>query len=263
MGIRYLKGLSWAEVTREERFFCARLHNLVETRGVLSFIGYLNEKENINLDAKANWEMAYEACFYRDLWQLHKKNGELYSPKRTFDLCLLSDDAIVVIEAKAQQGFDPLQVQEFVNDKEQLKKATSVSQVLLVGLVSSKYVDDMPEDIKLEFDGILTWAEMAAAYHNDAILRRADTVYESTGFTSFGKNNTSGCLSGAELLKAFDKGAEFFVGRSLGLDGSLLERDISSGMWESHQYETNRTTSTPPNPNWFRLSEFVTKVRSK
>ncbi len=117
MGIRYLKGLSWAEVTREERFFCARLHNLVETRGVLSFIGYLNEKENINLDAKANWEMAYEACFYRDLWQLHKKNGELYSPKRTFDLCLLSDDAIVVIEAKAQQGFDPLQVQEFVNDK--------------------------------------------------------------------------------------------------------------------------------------------------
>ena len=34
------------------------------------------------------WEPAFEACFYRDIWQLRGREGELYSPKRTFDLCL-------------------------------------------------------------------------------------------------------------------------------------------------------------------------------
>ena len=107
MGLRYLKNnVSWSKVTREERFFCAHLYFLIKEEGLSKFVGYLSEVHNMSLPVDANWEAAYEACFYRDFWYHWDKKGELFSKKRTFDLCLLSDDMIIVIEAKSNQEFE-------------------------------------------------------------------------------------------------------------------------------------------------------------
>ena len=110
MGLTYLNGNSWAQVSREERFFCAQLFNLIQSDDIKGFIQYLNSNHSLSLDECANWEIAYEVCFYRDLWQHRRRSGTLFSPKRTFDLCLFSDSAIIVIEAKAHQEFDANQL---------------------------------------------------------------------------------------------------------------------------------------------------------
>lgn len=53
--------------------------------------------------ADGDWDLGYEVCLYRDvLWQkggLSAVGLEL-PPKRTFDLCLFGERALVVIEAK-------------------------------------------------------------------------------------------------------------------------------------------------------------------
>ena len=89
--------------------------------------------------ADADWELAFEVCFYRDLWQHRGDRGELYSPKRTFDLALFSDHAIIVIEAKAQQGLHDDQLTTFARDRAQIAKETGVQSVFIMGLCSSKH----------------------------------------------------------------------------------------------------------------------------
>ncbi len=261
MGLRYLGGRSWADITREERFFCAHLFTLIRQRGVVAFVKHLNDRHKAESDLAAEWEIAYEACFYRDLWQHRGRKGVLFSPKRTFDLCLLSDDAIVIIEAKAHQEFDEQQLAVFERDKERLKTETGVGRVLLAALASSRYMP--PDRVRAFFNGpYLTWWEMAELYDDDPILKRADAIYEPAPGWQIGKNNTDGYMTGAELLEAAGRGEVFFVGRDGGLMGPALTEDIASLRWRQQKYETNRQAVEPPNRNWFTLSDFARLVQS-
>ena len=253
MGLVYLDGKSWAQVSRAERFFCAHLFELIQRNGVISFLQYLNTTHKTELNENSNWEIAYEACFYRDLWQHRGRKGSLFSPKRTFDLCLLSDSAIVVIEAKAHQEFEVDQLTSFEKDKSQLKKETQVNTVLLSGLASSRY--NVSQKIRSYFNGpYLTWDELASLYNNDAILRRANDIYDPV---TYGKNNVSGYITGGELAAAYANGEEFMVGRNGGITGPAIAHDIASSGWETRKYETNREATDAINSNWFWLSEFM------
>lgn len=262
MGLRYLNGLTWAEVTREERVFCQHLYGLVVDRGAAWLVGHLNATVGTQLPLNANWELAYEACFYRDLWQLRGRNGDLFSPKRTFDLCLLADDHVVIIEAKAAMGFEVDQVRQFTRDRGEVAKETGAA-VTLVALASSRC--PVPAEILEAFDGpVLTWAGLAEAFGGDPMLQRADDVYEPSvarGWGASGRNNLSGKRSGAELMAAYDRGEELFVGRGGGLTGDRLGDDVATGGWRSQLYETNGEVEAPPGPNWFRLSELAALVR--
>jgi hypothetical protein len=118
---------------------------------------------------------------------------------------LFSDDAIIVIEAKAQQGFDEEQLETFSRDSAQIAVETGVGRVVLMGLCSSKHT---PSTSAAEcFEGrILTWADLARFFGDDPQLRRADDIYELSAFSSFGLNNTGGHMTGAELLAAYGQG---------------------------------------------------------
>lgn len=250
MGLRYLDGKSWAEVTRDERYFCQRLFRHIEAHPVRAFIEYLNRQCKMSLDPEANWEPGYEACFYRDLWHFRGKQGELFSPKRTFDLCLFSDDVIVIIEAKAQQGFEPEQLSSFETDVEQVELETGVTDVPLVGLASSQY---SPSDaVRAVFgDRYLTWAELAAHYGDDPELLRADAIYESTDGSRRPR------LTGTELVKAYAHGESLYVGRSGGLDGSNFAEDVRTGGWKTQRYQVSQERESA---NWFSLADFVARV---
>ncbi|HEY0463728.1 MAG TPA: hypothetical protein VGC79_05945, partial [Polyangiaceae bacterium] len=256
MGLKYLDGKTWAEITREERFFCARLFERIKAEGAHSFVEWLCSTHGFALDPGHAWEVAYEACFYRDIWQHRRKASPLYSPKRTFDLALLSDDAVVIVEAKAQQPFDEEQANVFALDREQVIKETGVRTVLVLGLCSSRC--SVPPGVKSVFDGrILTWKELSARY-DDPVLARADDIYEeSAAFASYGRNNASGKLTGAELVEAHARGERFFVGRGGGLDGPNVRTDVTTGGWRNQRYETNRKASSAPNANWFSLDDYV------
>lgn len=262
MGLSYLGGKQWWEITRDERFFCSHLYHLIRERGVAAFVEILNERGKLCLDSTAAWEIAYEVCFYRDLSKHQKTSGaehvSPYSLKRTFDLALFSETAIVIIEAKAQQCYDPGQVATFKTDVQEVTDATGVQNVVLVALASSK-APRGEFDTSCFGDRYVTWKQIAEMYDDDPILHRADEIYEESNASSFGRNNTNGSMAGLQLVAAHRRNEQFSVGRKGGLTGKEFAEDLRTGEWETRKYETNSAT-TAPNPNWFLLSDFVEAV---
>jgi hypothetical protein len=198
MGLPYLKDkegktFSWSEVTREERYFCAEL--FFETRhDVKKFVECINNKaifnkDELKLDEKKDWELGYEVCFYRDLRKLHglgiKKSK--YSEKRTFDLCLFTDDRIVIIEAKVQSGVTTKQLESFEDDKsnvdellKELYPSLGKVDVSVLGLFSSGYIKGLEKKKKTIspiFDGHITWIDLYEAFPMNEALRLADERY--------------------------------------------------------------------------------------
>jgi hypothetical protein len=106
MGFQYLGGKTWLEVTREERLFCSFLYWDISGNG-RAFVEWLNQNSQLRLEPDADWEAGYEVCFYRDFFRFKgvSARGRGFSPKRTFDLCLFSEDCIIIFEAKVHQGF--------------------------------------------------------------------------------------------------------------------------------------------------------------
>lgn len=281
MGWKYLGGKTWAEVTRDERYFCQYLYSLIRN-DVPGFVRKLNELAALNLPVEEEWEVGFEVCFYRDHRHMCSKDahvwhgkGDMYSPKRTFDMCLFSHDHIVIIEAKAHQKFDQQQMEDFKKDRQWVKEAVAVVKrddgtgydvdVDVVALASSKYwkkVDWSTLNSKGAFSGIpVSWEALAKHYRRnerdgDPVLLRANAIYEEA--RSGGENN-DGHKTGKELLAESQRGALLFVGRNGGLKGKSLKDDVDSGGWETQLYETSMA-ETKPNQNWFSLTEFIAAV---
>lgn len=182
----YLKNMSWNDITRDERFFCQELYTSIRGKE-REFVDFLCEHSTkLTITSKeGQWDSGYEVCFYRDL-KFHfnlKKNIKWYSPKRTFDLCLFGEKDIIVIEAKAQQGFDNKQIREFIQDKNRLQEAIADMNlritkptVHLVALFSSCY--DYKEKTLEKFDCKITWKDIAGFIPDkNEVFERADSIY--------------------------------------------------------------------------------------
>jgi hypothetical protein len=262
MGFNYLDDKNWEEITREERFFCQRLYELVRADSVADFAKYVSEELRLNLKLGGDWELGYEVCFYRDLWQSRGRAGKLHSPKRTFDLCLFGQSAMVIIEAKAAGGFDAAQNESFNNDQEWVHEVVNVDKVYLVGLCSSSHKQKLDPSSEKIFGGrLLEWSKLAERYGHDTVLQRADDIYEPTNtFFTFGRNSNVK-LSGTALLEAFHGGAAWWVGRGGGgATGDRFLEDVQSGRWRTQIYEVNTNGDCPPSPNYFGLEEFARSV---
>jgi hypothetical protein len=256
MGFRYFEGKSWSDITRDERYFCYRLfRHLDEGEGAKDFIRFINNAVDLSLPVDSLWEPEVEVCFYRDRWQHRRKVYPLSSPKRTFDLCIVGVDHIIIIEAKDQQHFGDLpQLETFRSDRDEVQQLTGVSQVLLLPLASSRC--PFPAQLESLFSGrLLHWREMAQLFGDDSELYRADDIF--SGACSTG--NSDGTFSGAELLRAFVVGERFWVGRAGGLSGSELSSDIATGTWKTQNYQVNRSSQAAPNRNWFSLADFASR----
>ena len=260
MGFKYLKGDRWTQVTRDERFFCQRLYELVKAEPVEDFVRYLSESLNLNLPITGEWEIGYEVVFYRDLWQHRKREGKLYSPKRTFDLCLFGESAILIIEANAAGGFDSNQNEVFKRDIAAVRSLTEVENVHLIGLCSSKCTPDKSSESTFG-DRLIHWKDMAKRYRNDEILNRADKIYEPSEAFTNRERNSDIKLSGTALLEAFHGGAEWWIGRGGGgISGERFLEDVRTGCWETQVYEVNTIADAQPSPNYFGLVDFVQAV---
>ena len=190
-GLCWLKGKTWRQVTREERYFCAELFSVIR-QDFRGFVQFLNKEShwvgegNTRPNPETNWDPAYEICFYRDIgfYRDSGKNGtELdgkFSRKRTFDLALFSNKAIILIEAKVHQGFDGKQLGYLKSDRENVSKWTNVPKemIFLVGLISSEYHPRCKT--QKHFDLIITWSGLACWYGDDhrakQIFSRANSV---------------------------------------------------------------------------------------
>ena len=258
MGFSYLDGKRWAQVTREERFFCQHLFNLLKKDSGKGLLAHINKEAGTSFRLDTEWEPAFEVCLYRDLNHLRKNWNHGYSKKRTFDLCMFSEEAIVILEAKAQQPFEISQVKNFAKDRSNVLKLTGVKTVWLGGLASSFYEEN--ERVTNNLDGpLLTWKALADVYDNDEILARANELYNPDDLRMYERHNDGGKKTGSELIDLYEKGKVLLVGRKGGLLGSKFREDIQSGSWKTYKYETSHR-NTPPNGNWFLLQEFAKEV---
>ncbi len=182
MGLSYFDGKTWGEITREERVFCAELYQVIRAhpRG---FVRFLNFATPLTLNAEVFWDVGYEVCFYRDILD-HRgaaKRASGFSLKRTFDLCLFSEDVIVVIEAKAHQLFTAEQGKSFAEDARAIERLIgSHPNVHLVALASSRYFsafDAHGRGAALEsFSARLTWKQLQSEYQLP-LFDRAESIY--------------------------------------------------------------------------------------
>jgi hypothetical protein len=199
MSVSYFKNNSgelskWEGITRDERYFCFELFNCIK-QNQNPFLELLSERtgnnEFKNLLKTNEFDIGVEVCFYRDLSFHHKKSNEELGLskdflKRTFDLALFSENSIVIIEAKAQQGFSKRQMEEFQKDRNKIKdvlKNLNLGhdykhlEVYLIGLHSSRY---KPDDVKTKsyFHSMITWRELEDKYPNSkTIFKRANDIY--------------------------------------------------------------------------------------
>src|SRR5262249_12308067 len=102
------------------------------------FITLLQKEANLPVDLQGPWHSAHEVCFYRDfLHRFDPKSKSKYSSKRTFDFALFSDEAVIVIEAKAAEVFKADQAQYFLKDRNDLQQLLGPAvRVFLIALGS-------------------------------------------------------------------------------------------------------------------------------
>lgn len=185
MGLSYLNDKNWSDITREERLFCAELYYVIKGNGqdFINWLTTLDEVKQLKLKPSSYWEVAFEVCFYRDLFKSFNSSAKEkgFSDQRTFDLCLFSEDQIVIIEAKAQSGFEGDQLINIEKDKqhvtEAIKKAWNDEadlDVYIVALTSSQYSEKVPE----VFDGYFSWKNIYDSFCRRNVFLRADDIYK-------------------------------------------------------------------------------------
>jgi polyribonucleotide nucleotidyltransferase len=178
-----MKASKWSEVTREERFFVSILfHDLLLKPE--PFMELIKNKLKLSPNISIN-DVGYEVCFFRDAFHakpklINERHKEL--EKQTFDLVLwLSDQSMVIIEAKAQQSFDTNQIEVLKESKKIMQRLSSLvcpmNPIYVVGLCSSKY--NLKKSTRDHFKDIILWAEVADCYPGDwsDYYERADKIY--------------------------------------------------------------------------------------
>lgn len=184
MKISYLGNNSWKTITREERYFTAMLFSEL-SKNLNPFLKLLaNNGIGVDPDDDKNYEPAYEVCFYRDILKhYHSPIKGNFSPKRTFDLVLFSNDQIIIIEAKANQSFTTEQLESFKKDREDLKILFGninhdCPNILIIALYSSNYRPS--KNTKKYFDTFITWDQLSKIYLDSRkIFNRANEIYSN------------------------------------------------------------------------------------
>ena len=177
MSIKYfnnnnLEDNNWEDITREERFFCSELFSFIKNNEK-DFVKFLNKECNSDFDEMCNWDSGYEVCFYRDFLKSKKRGIKKteFPQKRTFDLCLFSNECIIIIEAKVQQPFRSRQNKEIEKDKERINDLLkdcgfNKIKVKLISLASSIYYDRCRDKTLEMFDYRISWNKIAKEYKN-------------------------------------------------------------------------------------------------
>lgn len=185
MTLPYFMNRPWTSWSREERLFCAVLWEHGR-RDAPAFAGWLIDAAGLDLSPAGEWDLGYEACFYRDvLW--HKNGltaaGSSLPYKRTFDLCLFGEATVIVIEAKVCETFKPIQCADFARDAERIRTLEGMEKldIKLVALASTRYFTNQPKhspEALRVFDGKVSWLQAAQRY-DDPLLWQADRMYKA------------------------------------------------------------------------------------
>lgn len=188
MGFSYLNGKNWKDVSREERYFCALLYEHIRHEPQ-AFVKWLNDTMGTSYNPEVEWEIGYEVCLYRDVFKLRGASIQIsdYPNKRTFDFCLFSEDQLVIIEAKVQQGFESKQMDSLMEEKILIRRLFGQEiRIDLAALASSNYLHNLQiygRQTRASFEQVFSgrefsWKQLAEEYDEPA-FKRADALYKN------------------------------------------------------------------------------------
>jgi hypothetical protein len=116
---------------------------------------------------------------------------------------------------------------------------------------------------------IITWEEIQDKYADVSgvsyfleMLRIAIKKYPDLLGGSV-DGNEDARLPGSEIVRRYEQGDSEFqtMGRNRGIDGPELGGDIATGAWSNQVYQVRKSAEVP-NRNWFRIGDFVVRVRA-
>lgn len=195
--------------------------------------------------------------------------------KDTPDVVILIKDARKVLIALEAKMYDvPTRTEMLVQLRHQRELLRFIQAKLQIGDDSVYHFALLPEQLANELGHLgvptITWQRLHETYREvfgdeDYFLALLGLSLESydklvSHRVSFG-NNSEATIPGEGLYTAFRAGTLTYtvMGRSLGLHGELLRDDLASGRWRSQEYEVS-SALTPPNRNWFLISQFLDLV---
>jgi hypothetical protein len=106
-----------------------------------------------------------------------KRQINFYSPKRTFDLCLFSNNHIVIIEAKAQQGFHGDQLDEFEKNKKDIKRLLKKKDLKVDVILLHSWKYD-PRSKRIKNYPRFTWIDIYFSFDKNKLFKQADELYK-------------------------------------------------------------------------------------
>ena len=173
--IKYFGNKSWADITREERYFCAELFFDIK-KNTKGFIYFLNRLFRSNYDIEQYWEVGFEVCFYRDFhYSIGQKVRETeYSDKRTFDLCLFSNKQFIIIEAKADQKFDNEQLTNLKKDIFEIKRLINKEDENVE--IKSYLLNSSHREKNVEGFEKFTWFDLYNLFNDNQVFLTADNL---------------------------------------------------------------------------------------
>ncbi|MBE9397876.1 hypothetical protein IOQ59_11465 [Pontibacterium sp. N1Y112] len=166
-----------SDITRTEVFFTGSLYRACENEnsGIEKLL-----KDKLGIGGTVEIiDSSFEVCLFRDFsmaYSLERENKSF--EKQTFDnVFVLSDGSIVLVEAKAHQGFDPKQIQQMKKAAEKIVASDiPFNKVYLVGLCSSEYTPKL--STIASFDAVITWKEISSCFNDEKhTFMRADSIY--------------------------------------------------------------------------------------
>ena len=125
-------------------------------------------------------DVGFEVAFYRDASRVASSKifDERASSHRKFDLALFFKEQLIVLEAKAQQGYEASDVERFNDDKKLLDELLKETHTYFVGICSSKFwnSDYRKREIDECLNLVLTWRRLDQFYPCMS-FSRANSIY--------------------------------------------------------------------------------------
>lgn len=131
----------------------------------------------------------------------------------------------------------------------------------------------LPADLAADRPGldhpVVTWEQVGQAYKKVAPVYWLDIL--KTALSGYGalssaeptfRGNADDMLTGEQIYERYHhKTLDYpWMGRSGGVVGKALAKDLASGDWRTRSYEL-RHEPLPGNPNWFPVRDFVLKAK--
>lgn len=172
-------GFEWWRISREERFFTSMLFHDIRQEPT-PFLNVLSSELPVVSESEYK-EVAFEVSFFRDAGFLDLIDRRQHLEKQTFDLVIfLSGERMLIIEAKAQQGFKTKQLAQLAEARDLITHGLwPDKEVYLVALHSSLY--SPRPSTSAAFNAHITWQTLSDIYpDNYPIYMHADSIYEDT-----------------------------------------------------------------------------------